>query len=130
MRQVVLDTTALIFLNDFSAFEQAYTVQDVVEEVKDRKTVMKLDSMLASLKVVEPETAHIEHIKTVADETGDLKKLSETDIKVLALAKQLDCVVISDDYNIQNVAGHTNIDFVSVFNPAIKKLKKWQPKPK
>lgn len=125
MKRVVLDTTALVFLSDFSVFEEAYTVDGVIDEVKDRKTTTKLSAILGKLKVLEPEQSAVEWIKSLAMRTGDLGKLSETDIDVLALAKQMRCPIISDDYNIQNVAGHAGIKYVSVFNPAIKKLKKW-----
>jgi UPF0271 protein len=131
LERVVLDTTALIFLSDFSSFEKAYTVQEVVEEVKDRLTAMKLSAMLEKLKVLEPDKEFVEKIKELAKETGDFEKLSEADIKIIALAKQLGanrvvCVLISDDYNVQNVAGHSGITCVSVFNPAIKRLIKWR----
>lgn len=126
LKKVVFDTTALIFLSDFTPFEKIYTVDDVVEEVKDRLTSMKLSAVLKKMKVVEPDKASIEDVKAIAKETGDFAKLSDTDVKVIALAKQLDCTIISDDYNIQNVAGHLGIAYVSVFNPAIKKLKKWR----
>jgi UPF0271 protein len=126
MKSVILDTTALIFLADFSAFEDVYTVQDVIDEVKDRMTSMKLSALLKELKVVEPEQGLVDEIKSLAEETGDLSRLSETDIKVLALAKQTGGTIISDDYGVQNVAGHAGIEFVSVFNPTIKKLKKWR----
>jgi len=131
LERVVLDTTALIFLSDFSSFENAYTVQEVVEEVKDRLTAMKLSAMLEKLKVLEPDNESVEKIKELSKETGDFEKLSEADIKVIALAKQLNanrtvCVLISDDYNVQNVAGHLGIKCISVFNPAIKRLIKWR----
>lgn len=129
MKRVVLDTTALIFLADFSAFEEVCTVQDVVDEVKDRMTSMKLAALLKELKVIEPSRMSVDEVKEIAEQTGDLPRLSETDIKVLALARQTGGILISDDYGIQNVAGHAGIKFVSVHNPEIKKLRKWQPEP-
>lgn len=126
LKRVVLDTTALIFLNDFSVFDQAYTVQEVIEEVKDKMTSMKLATLTKNLKTMEPEQRFVDEVKKAAEETGDVAKLSCTDIKVLALTKQLNCVVVSDDYAIQNVASHIDVKYASVFSPNIKKLIKWR----
>jgi len=125
-KRAVLDTTALIFLNDFRSFEEVCTVQEVVEEVKDRMTNIKLSSMLKDMKVLDPDRKSVDDVRRVAEETGDIKKLTETDIKVLAIAKQTGYTIISDDYNIQNVAGHMKIKYVSIFSPSIKKLIKWK----
>ncbi len=122
--RIVLDTTALIFLNDFSPFKEIYTVQEVVEEVKDRLTSMKLTSLLKRLKIVDPNKDAVEEVSYIAEKTGDIEKLSKTDIKVLALAKQLTCPIMSDDYAIQNVAGHAGIKYISIFNKGIKSWSK------
>jgi UPF0271 protein len=68
----------------------------------------------------------VDDVKAVAERTGDISKLSDTDVKVLALAKQLDRAIVSDDYSVQNVAGHAGIKAVSVHNPKIKRLKTWK----
>src|SRR4030042_5690148 len=100
--KVVLDTSAIIYLNDFRKFDEIITVQEVVEEVKDKVSSMKLSGL--RFKVVEPSKEEIDEIKKIAKETGDLEKLSITDIKVLALAKEKTCSVISDERNGKNIA--------------------------
>jgi len=122
--KVVLDTSAIIYLSDFRRFSEMLTVQEVIEEVKDKVTAMKLSGL--KLKVVEPEKRIVEEIKKIASETGDLEKLSKTDIKILALAKENRCAIISDDYNIQNVAEKIGISYISIFNKKITKLIKWK----
>ena len=67
-----------------------------------------------------------EEIKNAARKTGDLEKLSETDIDVLALAKELGVTLVSDDYNIQNVAEKIGIKYISVFNKRISKFFVWR----
>ncbi len=59
--KVVLDTSAIIYLNDFRKFDEILTVQEVVDEVKDRITAMKLSGL--SFKIFEPSTEAIEEIK-------------------------------------------------------------------
>jgi len=122
--KVVLDTSAIIYLNDFRKFDETLSVQDVVEEVKDKITAMKLSSL--DLKITEPAKKTINEVKKVATDTGDLEKLSGTDIKILALAKENNCTIISDDRNIQNVAERLGINYISMFNKKITKLIKWK----
>ena len=122
--KVVLDTSAIIFLNDFRSFDEIFTVPDVIREVKDKISSLKLSGI--KLNVLEPDKKTIKDIKTIAETTGDLEKLSNTDIKVLALAKENNLTIISDDYNIQNVAEKSKINYVSLFNKKITKLVQWQ----
>jgi UPF0271 protein len=122
--RVVLDTSAIIYLNDFRRFEEILTVQEVVGEVKDKISSIKLSGL--ELKVVEPSKKVLDEIKNVARESGDLEKLSDTDLKVLAAAKENESEIISDDRNIQNVAEKLGIKYVSVFNKKITKLITWK----
>jgi UPF0271 protein len=122
--RAALDTSAIIYLNDFRQFKEIFTIQEVLEEVKDKVSLMKLSGL--KLKVVEPSLNSLKDVKTIAKETGDLEKLSETDVKLLALAKEQKLVIVSDDYNIQNVAERMNIKYISIFSKPIKKLIKWK----
>lgn len=122
--RVVLDTSSLIYLSDFRKFDEILTVYSVIKEVKDKITSLKLSGL--KLKIVEPRKETVEKIKEVAMETGDLEKLSKTDIEVLAAAKENDCTIISDDRNIQNVAEKIGIGYISVFSKKITKLITWK----
>jgi len=121
--KVVLDTSAIIYLNDFRMFDETFTVSDVIDEVKDRINTLKLSGI--NFKVVDPTESSIKEIKEIAKETGDLEKLSRTDIKILGLAKENGLTIISDDYNIQNVAEKIGINYVSLFSSKITKFIKW-----
>lgn len=122
--KVVLDTSAIIYLNDFRLFEEMVTVSEVIEEVKDNVSSLKLSGL--NLKILEPGVESIKEVKGVAKKTGDLEKLSKTDLKVLALAKETNFTIISDDRNIQNVAEKMGIKYVSIFNKRITKLIIWK----
>lgn len=122
--KVMLDTSGLIYLNDFRIFEEIFTVPEVIDEIKDKFTSLKLSSL--KIKVVKPLEKEVKEIKEIAKETGDLEKLSETDLKVLALAKEKNLTIISDDRNIQNVAEKLKIKYVSVFSKKITKLIVWR----
>jgi UPF0271 protein len=122
--KVVLDTSAIIYLNDFRKFDEILIVQEVIEEVKDKISSMKLSGL--KFKIVEPYKTSIEEIKKVAKVTGDLEKLSATDIKVLALAKEKNSTIISDDRCVQNIAEKLNIKYISIFNKKITNLITWK----
>jgi UPF0271 protein len=126
--KAVLDTSALIYLNDFRPFDCVFTVSEVLREVKDRTTAMKLSTLSSlGLKVFEPSKGSMEAVERAAKETGDFAQLSETDKKVLALANDLsdDCVIVSDDMGVQNVAERMGIRYMSVFNRRISRMVKW-----
>ncbi len=121
--KVVLDTSAIIYLNDFRSFNEILSVEEVLEEVKDKISRIKLSAL--NLKVEEPKEKFLEEVKRIATETGDIEKLSSTDLKVLALAREENCTIISDDRNIQNVAKKLGIKFISIFNKKISKFIVW-----
>lgn len=121
--RVVLDTSAIIYLNDFRNFEEIFSVEEVLEEVKDKTSIIKLSAL--NLKIEEPKEKSLEEVKKVAEKTRDIEKLSETDLKVLALAKEKNCIIISDDRSIQNVAKKLGIKFISLFNKKISKFIIW-----
>jgi len=122
--KVVLDTSAIIYLQDFRKFKEIFTTDSVIHEVKDKITEMKLSAIKAN--VVEPRKKFVDKIKLAAKKTGDLEKLSKTDVEVLALAKELKAIVISDDRNVQNVAEKIGIEYISLFSEKIKKLFVWK----
>lgn len=121
--KAVLDTSAIIYLNDFRNFDETITVSDVVDEVKDGISRMKLLGL--KLKVIEPKKESLDEIKSVAKQTNDLEKLSKTDIKVLAAALETGNILISDDRNVQNVAEKIGVKYISIFNEKISKLITW-----
>ncbi|MEM5800450.1 MAG: ribonuclease VapC [Candidatus Aenigmatarchaeota archaeon] len=122
--RVVIDTSGLIYLNYFRTFEEIFTVPEVIEEVKDRLTSLKVSGL--NLKVENPSRESIKEVKKIAKETGDLEKLSKTDLKLLALAKEKELVIVSDDRNVQNVAEKIGIKYISIFSKKITKLITWK----
>lgn len=72
----------------------------------------------------------VEEVKEAARKTGDIHKLSDTDIKVLAKAldeikKGNEVVLVTDDYAIQNVAMSLGIRFDGILHRQISKEFKW-----
>ncbi|MCS7144602.1 MAG: NOB1 family endonuclease [Archaeoglobaceae archaeon] len=104
------------------------TVPEVVSEILDDNS-----SLYFSVKDLRVESASQESLKMVievSNKTGDIHKLSETDLKVLAKAldekeKGNEVVLVTDDYSIQNVAMALGINFENVIHPRISKGFKW-----
>jgi UPF0271 protein len=122
--RVILDTSAIIYLNDFRKFDKIFTVDEVIKEVRDKISSMKLSGL--NLNIAEPGKEFMKKVEDVARELGDLEKLSETDKKILALGLEKNCMIVSDDRNIQNVAEKIGIKYISVFSKKITKLITWK----
>ena len=105
----ILDSS--FFLSGFPVPDgELYTVHLVVDEVRpDRKELHFARSK--GLQVMEPSEETVLSVRTAAEGTGDLGRLSETDISVLALALEKKGILISDDYSIQNCASVLGIRF-------------------
>ena len=106
----------------------AVTIPEVVEEIRDEDS--KLYLSLHNVRVKEASNENIERVLKVAKKTGDIHKLSETDVKLIALAldetnKGEEVVLVTDDYSIQNVAKLFGIDIETVIHPGISKAFKW-----
>jgi len=129
--KLVLDASAL--LSGFQPDNECYTVQEVIDEVREKNAKLRVSLSLeeGSLKLVEPEEKNLLEIKKAAIESGDIVKLSETDIKLLSIAlyfkkKRSKPVIVTDDYNIQNLASRLSIEFSPTTEGEIKKILTWK----
>ena len=83
------------------------------------------------LIIKSPSKNSITKIKNISKKTGDIDRLSETDIDILALAldniinEKREVVILTDDYSIQNVSCFLNIKYKSINQPGITKKFKW-----
>ena len=129
-RTLVLDTSAILSGKPPSPEGVLYSPPAVVAEFEPGgRTRRQLDYMLeAGLRVIEPTTASIGEAESAATRTGDFPKLSEADIEVLALARDLHGGVVTDDYAIQNVAAAMKIPFQPVNQAGITEVVHWQYK--
>lgn len=121
--KAVLDASAFIYLNDFRMFDDVFTVYDVIREVKDKINSIKMSGV--NVSVIDPGKHAVQSVRQAAKETGDLSKLSETDVEILALAKEKNLSVVSDDYSVQNVAEKLGLTYISLFNKKITKAIRW-----
>ncbi len=122
--RLVLDTSAILSGMDFGG--EVYLPSSVLQEAREGEVDPRLESLLeARARVLEPRATELERVREVCRETGDEKRLSQTDRDVLALALQLDAILITDDYSIQNVASRLGIEYRPAVLPGIREEVGW-----
>lgn len=129
--KLVLDASAL--LSGFTPSGECCTVQEVIWEIKEKNARFRVSLSLSegNLKLVEPQKKYLTEVKKAAAASGDIAKLSDTDIKLLSIAlrfkrKRSRPVIVTDDYNIQNLASRLGIAFASTTEGEIKKVLTWE----
>ena len=134
MKVLVLDTSAFIAgFDPLTVPEKQYTVPEVKNElIAGSMTWMRFNAAVESgkLAIKNPETAFFQEIQEASKKVGDMRYLSEADLQVLALAlelkgRNLEPVVVTDDYSIQNVANKIGVEFTSLMTFGIKYRFKW-----
>ncbi|MFQ5974707.1 MAG: NOB1 family endonuclease [Candidatus Hydrothermarchaeales archaeon] len=128
----ILDTSAIIGGFRPSPKHQNYTIQEVVDEVKDDRSRLLLDLDLGhSLKILKPSSESLRQVISRSKETGDYMHVSSTDFKVISLAldfkkKEEEPIVVSDDYDVQNLSRDLSIIFQPMLERGIKEVFTWK----
>ncbi|WP_435100253.1 NOB1 family endonuclease [Halarchaeum sp. P4] len=119
----VLDSSA--FIDEYDADGPAATIPAVREELKDAASY-RFDAMEgAGMTVHAPDEVSVRRVRDAASRTGDLDVLSETDVRVIAAALELDAVLVTDDYAMQNVADALDVDVDSIAKQGISERRDW-----
>ena len=119
----VLDSSA--FIHDYHTTEQTATIPLVREELND-ESAFRFDAMEGSgMHIHIPNEETIETIRRAARETGDLSELSDTDIRLIATTFELDGVLVTDDYAMQNVADKLDITVELIARDGIEEQRSW-----
>ncbi|MFO7925709.1 MAG: NOB1 family endonuclease [Halobacteriota archaeon] len=119
----VLDSSA--FIDEYTTDEPVATIPMVREELQD-EAGYRFDALEGSgmrIHIPDPET--VERIERAARETGDAETLSRTDIRLLATAFELDAVLVTDDYAMQNVAEKLDIAVDVIAQGGIDERRDW-----
>lgn len=122
----VLDSAAI--LNNFSFYfnpkNSYFMTPEVVAEMKDLRSKMLIDDALhrCLLKIKEPKEKTLAQVEGQARELG-LTKLSNADISIIALAKEMKrrkITVVTDDYAVQNLLEILGITYQPVLMEGIR----------
>jgi endoribonuclease Nob1 len=117
--------TGVVFLSSAGRY---YTTQAVFDEVKHiKRSHGAIEALLESntLQIVNSDRKSIEKAVAAARKTGDYQKLSEADVSIVALALQLEIVLITNDYAVANVASTLKIPVKSVASKGISHTRRW-----
>lgn len=91
IQHLIVDTTAFIKAANLQEMaENMYTIQEVIDEITNDRQRRKLVVLPYDLNVKEVFTENIKFVSDFAKKTGDYTSLSATDIKVMALAYQIE----------------------------------------
>lgn len=118
----VIDANVIIHGRADQEFSKAYTVPEVLEEMKSNEAGMKAD--LLDLQVSQPDPETLEQVKDKAVEID--AATSETDEKLLALALTLDQELVTDDKDLQNLGLHLDADIKGFMEDKIEKKLEWK----
>lgn len=118
----VLDSSAF-FASFYEEGVLLITIDAVVDEVRDAVSVMHLNILQERGLRVEPvDAVQIKSVLDAARKTQDIDKLSDTDIQVIAKAKEHGGIIVTDDYAIQNVATVLGIKVRSLMQKKIRSV--------
>ena len=105
----VLDSSVFIYYLRIS--DTIYTVPEVIHELKSENAKIILNILIGEgLRIESPNSEAVKVVMEKSKSTGDYAKLSNTDIQLLAKALELNAILVTDDYAIQNVAAHLAIE--------------------
>jgi len=120
----VLDSSA--FINDYHTDERIATIPLVQEELEG-EAAYRFDALEGSgMHLHIPEDNTVERIERAARETGDLAELSDTDIRLVAAAFELDAPLVTDDYAMQNVAEKLDVTVEVIAREGITEQREWR----
>jgi UPF0271 protein len=120
----VLDASA--FINEYHTTEDTATIPMVREELED-ESAYRFDAMEGSgMHIHIPQDGAVERVRRAAKETGDFEELSDTDVRLIAAAFELDATLVTDDYAMQNVAEHMNVSVEVIAQDGIAEQRDWR----
>ncbi len=117
--------TGLVFQSSTDRYCTTEAVFDEVKHIKKSHGAIEALRESNSLQILTPDKKSIEKVLFTARRTGDYMRLSEADISIIALALQLEIILITDDYAVANVATTMRIPVKSLTSRGISHTRKW-----
>ncbi|MCL4334319.1 MAG: nucleic acid-binding protein [Candidatus Thermoplasmatota archaeon] len=123
--KIVVDASALFYGFRFDGRNEYITTSSVIEEIRNKQMKKSLSMGFELLKVLAPSAHNLEEVKRSAVATGDIGQLSRTDIEIIALAKELDALLLTNDLAIQNVCRRMDVKYQSFGGKSIDTEIEW-----
>lgn len=133
-RTFIIDTSAILSGKSINLENSIMiSTSGVYDELKPGGRDYQIFQFLIEkgLTIQYPSKKSIDRIRNIANETGDIDRLSEADMEVLSLALDInkdgtkEAIILTDDYSIQNMAHTLNIKFESISQRGITKKFIW-----
>ncbi|MEM2899356.1 MAG: PIN domain-containing protein [Thermoplasmata archaeon] len=122
----VLDTSAILSGKEFSGEQELYMPPSAENEIKHGRMKRKIEYLqILGLKICSPSKSAVDKVQKYAQKTGDIERVSEADIDVLALAIDLKATILTDDYSIQNLASGLGIKYQPLCQKGITEKLTW-----
>lgn len=119
----VLDASA--FIEEYHTTERTASIPRVRDELED-ESAYRFDAQEgAGMHIHIPSDETVERITRAARDTGDERELSETDVRLIAAAFELDGTLVTDDYAIQNVADKLEVATEVIAQDGIEEQRDW-----
>ncbi|MFC4359613.1 NOB1 family endonuclease [Halobium salinum] len=120
----ILDTSA--FIHEYTTDEQTASIPMVQEELEGEHA-FRFDAMEgAGMHIHVPAEGAVDTVRRAATETGDAGELSDTDVRLIAAAFELDATLVTDDYAMQNVAEHLDVAVEVIAQDGISEQREWR----
>jgi UPF0271 protein len=120
----VLDASA--FIHEYHTDESIASIPLVREEL-EAEHAYRFDALEGSgMHLHIPEEETVDRIERAARETGDYDELSETDVRLVSAAFELDATLVTDDYAMQNVAEKLGVALEVIARDGIDEQRDWR----
>jgi len=120
----VLDSSALLTGRQFPG--ELLTVPSVLRELRRHGMTPQLQAILdTQVRLLSPGPEALRKVREASEATGDARRLSPTDIELLALALEVGGTLVTDDYSIQNLARSLGLAYETVQERGIAEEWRW-----
>lgn len=128
---IILDASAFYAGIPFFGSTKCYTTTRVFDEIKHiKKSHSALEALLdaGNIQIKDPLLEFVSAARRLASRSGDMAKMTEADLSVIALAlemKEVNPLIVTDDYAIANVAELSGIRVSYVMTKGISRVGRW-----
>ncbi|MFB6283207.1 MAG: NOB1 family endonuclease [Halobacteria archaeon] len=120
----VLDSS--VFIEEYDVDGELASVPEVRGELEGASRY-RFDAMEGSgMRVEVPSRQVREEVEWHARDTGDFEELSRTDRYLIGVALELDGVLVTDDYAMQNVAERADVEVEVIAKEGIEEERDWK----
>ncbi len=123
--RIVVDSSSLFYGFQIDGGNEYITTTSALEEVRGKRMKKSIEMRIELLKTFDPADNTVREVKRVARQTGDADQLSDTDIGLIALSKDTESTLLTNDLAIQNVCKRIGVRYQSFGGKSISTEIEW-----